>query len=89
MTETGTRIWLYDREGEDAPVRLEDKNIPHLDDNQMLWVDADLSAADELAESGTCLIAVDVFAVDASADFRPVALHCFVGPNWVATLHVG
>lgn len=44
----GSRIWLYSREGADAPVDVVDGRLPDLDGSKMLWVDVDLEAVDEL-----------------------------------------
>ena len=43
------RIWLYDVDGEDAPIRLGEGEIPEPTDEQILWVDVDLESTDALA----------------------------------------
>lgn len=46
--DVGIRAWLYDVEGEDAPAKV-NKFVPsELGDDQMLWVDVDLSVASDL-----------------------------------------
>lgn len=44
----GSSIWLYGREGEDAPVRLDSPDYPDLNDHQLLWADVDLECVSEL-----------------------------------------
>ena len=48
--DSGTRIWLYDVDGEDAPIHVNPGEIPEPTDKQMLWVDVDLAVVDELAK---------------------------------------
>ena len=47
-TDSGSRIWLYDVEGEDAPVRLDGGDIPEPTDEQMLWIDVDSGSTEAL-----------------------------------------
>jgi magnesium transporter len=47
-TDSGSRIWLYDVDGKDAPVRLDVGDIPEPTNEQMLWIDVDSGSRDEL-----------------------------------------
>ena len=44
----GVRLWLYDVDGEDAPIQLDRDAITDPTDEQILWVDASLDLTDEL-----------------------------------------
>ena len=44
------RLWLYDREGEDAPLPLEVSRLPDPRDDQLLWADVDLETAESLGD---------------------------------------
>ncbi len=46
----GCRIWLYDREGIDARVKLDHSRLPDPRDDQLLWADVDLQSAESLDE---------------------------------------
>ena len=46
--EAGSRVWLYDADGEDAPVQLDGGDISEPTDDQMLWADVDSGSTDEL-----------------------------------------
>lgn len=45
--EPGSRIWLYDGDGDDAPIRL-DSTFPDLGRKELLWADVDLECAADL-----------------------------------------
>ncbi|MGH8926888.1 MAG: CorA family divalent cation transporter [Acidimicrobiia bacterium] len=109
----GGRIWLYDGDGEDAPIRLENEEVPEPGDNQMLWIDVDLESIEGLEQlwdrlgirdsiegidsmqtvpqliQHNGMIQVNVVAAGGNSSFEPMPLHCFVGRNWIATLHKG
>ncbi len=46
--DAGYRVWLYDVDGEDAPSKVADFNPSKLGDEQIMWVDVDLSVAGQL-----------------------------------------
>jgi magnesium transporter len=46
--ETGSRVWLYDVDGEDAPIRLDGGDIQPPTDDQMLWIDVDWGSTEQL-----------------------------------------
>lgn len=46
--EVGLQAWLYDVQGDDAPIKVSDVDITDLSDQQILWIDLDLRAAGEV-----------------------------------------
>jgi magnesium transporter len=44
----GTRVWLYCRDGEDAPIEV-DSSIPDIGRNDLLWADVDIECAGDLS----------------------------------------
>jgi magnesium/cobalt transport protein CorA len=49
MQPDGIRLWLYSRDGEDAPVSL-DSGVPDLRRSDVLWADVDLDSVEELQQ---------------------------------------
>jgi len=47
--EPGSRIWLYDGDGIDAPVSL-DSGLPDLGKKDLLWADVDIECAGDLSQ---------------------------------------
>lgn len=47
--DTGSRIWLYCADGDDAPVRQDDTALPEVGERELLWVDSDLESVEQLA----------------------------------------
>jgi len=45
----GSRIWLYCADGDDAPVRHDETDLPEVGERELLWVDSDLESVEQLA----------------------------------------
>jgi len=46
--EPGSRIWLYNGDGEDAPIQI-DASLPDLGEKDLLWADVDMECAGDLS----------------------------------------
>lgn len=68
---TVPRAWLYDVDGEDAPVQLDGSRLPKIGDKQMLWVDVDLDASGSLDHFWEQLGLTDLTDALAAGDPRP------------------
>jgi magnesium transporter len=69
--DEGSRIWLYDREGVDAPVELDYSDLPDPRDDQLLWADVDLESAKGLDELWKKLGITEIIPTLAELDDRP------------------
>lgn len=47
----GFRIWLYNRDGDDRPLDLDDGPLADLSEGELLWIDVDLDYIDRLSNT--------------------------------------
>lgn len=69
--EPGYRAWLYDVDGEDAPVSVDRLHLPDLGDEQILWIDVDLEAAKDLGQLWSDLMIREQIETLKTTDPRP------------------
>ena len=74
-SDSGSRVWLYDVDGEDAPVRLDGGDIPEPTDEQMLWIDVDSGSTDRLQKLWDKLGVTDQIGSFGTIGERPHLIH--------------